>query len=124
MVCVVEQPRDLMALEQSNAFKGHYHVLLGRISPLEGIGPESLTIKQLVQRVDQGEIKELIMATNPTVEGDGTSLHISQSARRLSRQDHATGKRNYHRKYSGIHQQGDSCRCDVRSKGILDTKAQ
>ena len=77
VVCVVEQPRDLMALEQSGQYRGMYHVLLGRIAPLEGIGPESLTIDKLVDRVKQGEFRELIMATNPTVEGDGTALHIS-----------------------------------------------
>lgn len=76
-LCVVEQPRDLMVLEESGAYHGLYHVLLGRIAPLEGIGPEQLTIDALVQRLRDGGIKEVIMATNPTVEGDGTSLHIS-----------------------------------------------
>lgn len=68
-----------MALEQANSFRGQYHVLLGRIAPLEGIGPENLTIKQLIERVHRGTFKELIMATNPTVEGDGTALHISNA---------------------------------------------
>jgi len=77
VLCVVEQPRDLIALEQSGAYRGLYHVLLGRIAPLEGIGPEQLTIDGLVRRVRGGSFKEVIMATNPTVEGDGTSLHIS-----------------------------------------------
>jgi recombination protein RecR len=76
-LCVVEQPRDLMALEQTGAYRGLYHVLLGRIAPLEGIGPEQLTIDALVRRVRGGQYRELIMATNPTVEGDGTALHIS-----------------------------------------------
>jgi recombination protein RecR len=76
-ICVVEQPRDLMAMEQSGVFHGTYHVLLGRIAPLEGIGPDQLTIESLINRVAEGEIKEVIMATNPTTEGDGTSLHIS-----------------------------------------------
>jgi len=78
-LCVVEQPRDLMALEQADSFRGQYHVLLGRIAPLEGIGPENLTIKKLIERVHGGTFKELIMATNPTVEGDGTALHISNA---------------------------------------------
>jgi recombination protein RecR len=77
VLCVVEQPRDLMALEQTGAYHGLYHVLLGRIAPLEGIGADQLTIDALVRRVRQGPFKELIMATNPTVEGDGTALHIS-----------------------------------------------
>ncbi len=77
VLCVVEQPRDLMALEQSGTYRGLYHVLLGRIAPLEGIGAEQLTIEALVERVRRREFKEVIMATNPTVEGDGTALHIS-----------------------------------------------
>lgn len=76
-LCVVEQPRDLMALEQAGVFRGLYHVLLGRIAPLDGVGPDQLTLPQLVQRVRTGEFKEIVMATNPTVEGDGTALHIS-----------------------------------------------
>ncbi len=77
LLCVVEQIRDLIALEQTGNYRGLYHVLLGRISPLEGIGPENLTIDALVERVRGGQFRELIMATNPTLEGDGTTLHIS-----------------------------------------------
>jgi recombination protein RecR len=77
-LCVVEQPRDLIALEGAGTYKGLYHVLLGRIAPLEGIGPDQLTIESLVNRVRSGELKEVIMATNPTLEGDGTALFISQ----------------------------------------------
>ncbi|MFT7638913.1 MAG: recombination protein RecR [Pirellulaceae bacterium] len=76
-LCVVEQPRDLISLEQAGVFRGHYHVLLGRIAPLEGIGPDQLTIEALIDRVQAGKFREIIMATNPTVEGDGTALHIS-----------------------------------------------
>jgi len=76
-LCIVEQPRDLMALEQSATYRGLYHVLLGRIAPLDNIGPDQLTIDGLMQRVAKGGFKEIIMATNPTVEGDGTALHIS-----------------------------------------------
>ncbi|MEM7456427.1 MAG: recombination mediator RecR [Planctomycetota bacterium] len=77
VICVVEQPRDLMALEQSGTYRGLYHVLLGRIAPLENSGPDQLTIDQLVSRIAEGEFTEVILATNPTVEGDGTALHIS-----------------------------------------------
>ena len=77
VLCVVEQPRDLMAIESTGAFRGLYHVLLGRIAPLEGVGPEQLTIEQLMDRVREGTLKEVVMATNPTVEGDGTALHLS-----------------------------------------------
>lgn len=76
-LCVIEQPRDLMSLEQSGAYRGLYHVLLGRIAPLDGIGPDQLTIEALVDRVAAGGFEEVIMATNPTVEGDGTALYIS-----------------------------------------------
>ena len=76
-LCVVEQPRDMLQLEQSGVYRGLYHVLLGRIAPLEGMGPEHLTIAALMQRVQSGSVREVIMATNPTVEGDGTALHIS-----------------------------------------------
>jgi len=77
VLCVVEQPRDLMALEQTGQYRGLYHVLLGRIAPLEGIGPDQLTIDAVVDRVRSGQFKEVIMATNPTLEGDGTALHLS-----------------------------------------------
>ena len=77
VICVVEQPRDLMALEQAGVYRGLYHVLLGRVAPLEGIGPEQLTIETLVNRVRGGTVREIVMATNPTVEGDGTALYIS-----------------------------------------------
>lgn len=76
-LCIVQQPRDLMALEESGTYKGLYHVLLGRLAPLENIGPDQLTIEQLVDRVTGGKFEEVIMATNPTVEGDGTALYIS-----------------------------------------------
>ena len=77
IICVVEQPRDLAALERAGTFRGLYHVLQGRLAPLENIGPENLTVDSLVQRVQKGGVKEVIMATNPTLEGDGTALFIS-----------------------------------------------
>jgi recombination protein RecR len=77
LLCVVEQPRDLMALEQAGSYRGLYHVLLGRLAPLEGIGPEQLTIAALVERIRRGVVREVIMGTNPTLEGDGTALYIS-----------------------------------------------
>ncbi|HBT76400.1 MAG TPA: recombination protein RecR [Planctomycetaceae bacterium] len=75
-LCVVEQPRDLIALEQTGHYHGLYHVLLGRIAPLDRIGPEQLTIDALLHRVRSGAFKELIMGTNPTVDGDGTAVYI------------------------------------------------
>ncbi|MDO5308110.1 MAG: recombination mediator RecR [Planctomycetia bacterium] len=76
LLCVVEQPRDLIALENTGRFRGLYHVLLGRVSPLDDVNPDQLTIDALVERVRSGNFKEIIMATNPTVEGDGTALTI------------------------------------------------
>lgn len=77
VVCVVEQPRDLISIESSGAFQGMYHVLQGRISPLEGVGPEKLTIDALMRRIRTQNVREVVMATNPTLEGDGTALFIS-----------------------------------------------
>lgn len=77
LLCVVEQPRDLISLEQAGVYSGLYHVLLGRIAPLEGIGPEQLMIEPLITRVREGAFTEIILATNPTVEGDGTALYVS-----------------------------------------------
>jgi recombination protein RecR len=77
LLCVVEQPRDLIALEETGSYRGLYHVLLGRIAPLEGVGPEQLTIEALAKRVQDGRFREIIMATNPTTEGDGTALYVT-----------------------------------------------
>jgi recombination protein RecR len=77
VICVVEQPRDVTALERSASFKGVYHVLHGRLAPLDDVGPENLTIDRLLQRVRAGGVREVIMATNPTLEGDGTALYLS-----------------------------------------------
>ncbi|WP_428940080.1 recombination mediator RecR [Fontivita pretiosa] len=76
IVCVVEQPKDLLALESTGLYRGVYHVLLGRIAPLEGIDPQDLTIDALMQRLASGTVREVIMATNPNLEGDGTALHL------------------------------------------------
>ena len=76
-LCVVAEPRDLIAMEKTNEFRGVYHVLHGVISPLEGVTPDRLKIRDLQQRVAEGTIKEVILATNPTVEGDTTSLYLA-----------------------------------------------
>ncbi len=80
-LCVVEQARDLLALESAGVYHGLYHVLLGRIAPLDGYGPEQLTIDALIERVRNGNVSEIVMATNPNVEGDGTALFISNALR-------------------------------------------
>jgi recombination protein RecR len=78
VVCIVEQPKDLLALEATGLYKGVYHVLLGRIAPLEGVDPSDVTVDALMDRLAKGDIRELIMGTNPNMEGDGTALHIQQ----------------------------------------------
>ena len=76
LICVVEQPKDVIALEKTGLCKWVYHVLNGYIAPLEGIEPDDLTIDTLIKRVREGDVKEVVMATNPNLEGDGTSLYI------------------------------------------------
>ncbi len=78
LVCIVEQPKDLLALESTGLYRGVYHVLLGRISPLEEMQPEDLTLDQLMNRLGSGTVRELIMGTNPNMEGDGTALFIQE----------------------------------------------
>jgi recombination protein RecR len=78
IVCVVEEPLDVLAMERTGGFQGRYHVLRGALSPIEGIGPEDLTIRELIGRVKAGGIRELILATNPSMEGDATAMYIQQ----------------------------------------------
>ncbi|MBC8064329.1 MAG: recombination protein RecR [Chlorobia bacterium] len=77
-VCVVGEPRDIAAVERINEYKGQYHVLHGLMSPLDGIGPEQLRIKELLHRIGENEIQEVILATNPTIEGDATALYLAK----------------------------------------------
>jgi recombination protein RecR len=77
VICVVEQARDVSALEKAGTYRGVYHVLGGRLAPLENIGPEQLHLNDLLHRVTNGGVQEIIMATNPTLEGDGTALYVS-----------------------------------------------
>lgn len=77
-ICVIEEPKDLYAIEKTGAYRGRYHVLLGTFAPLEGISPEDLTIGHLLERVAAGGVREVILATNPNFEGDGTALYIAE----------------------------------------------
>jgi len=81
LICVVEQPKDVVALEKTGACKWLYHVLGGHIAPLDGVEPDDLTIDKLVERIRKGEVREIIMATNPNMAGDGTALYISSLLR-------------------------------------------
>jgi len=78
VLCVVEQPSDIIAIERTGQYRGLYHVLLGAISPLDGIGPEELRIRELVKRANEEKLEEIIVATNPTAQGETTAVYISQ----------------------------------------------
>jgi len=82
LLCVVETPADQIAIEQATGYRGHYFVLLGRLSPLDGLGPKELGLDLLASRLAEGEVRELIVATNPTVEGEATAHMLSQIARK------------------------------------------
>jgi recombination protein RecR len=77
-ICVVEEPSDLIAVERSQEFRGLYHVLHGTISPLDGVGPDALRIKELLERIKNGAVQEIIVATNPTMDGEATALYLSK----------------------------------------------
>ena len=83
IICVVEDVRDVVAMERTHEFKGVYHVLHGSISPMNGIGPDDIKIKELLARLMEGEVKELILATNPRVEGEATAMYISKLVKPL-----------------------------------------
>jgi recombination protein RecR len=78
-ICVISEPRDLIAMEKTNEFRGVYHVLQGVISPMDGVGPDRLRIKQLLDRLQTESVTEVILATNPTVEGDATAMYIADN---------------------------------------------
>ena len=78
LLCVVEEPLDVIALERTAGYEGRYHVLHGALSPIEGVGPEDLKIRELLQRVQNGGVEEIIIATNPSMEGDATAMYLRQ----------------------------------------------
>ena len=84
IICVVEDVRDILAMERTNEFKGVYHVLHGTISPMNGIGPEDIKIKELLDRIKDNDVKEIIIATNPRVEGEATSIYLSKLIKPLN----------------------------------------
>jgi recombination protein RecR len=83
LLCVVEEPNDLLAMERTGEYRGRYHVLLGALSPLDGIGPEDLKVRELLARLDAGGIEEVILATNPNVEGEATAIYLARLFRPL-----------------------------------------
>ena len=83
VLCIVEEPNDLLAMERTGEYRGRYHVLLGALSPLDGIGPEDLKVRELLARLEGGETKEVILATNPNVEGEATAIYLAKLLRPL-----------------------------------------
>lgn len=83
LICVVEEPKDIWAIEKSGSYEGVYHVLMGALSPLDGVGPENLRVRELLKRVEGGKVGELIVATDPNVEGDATALYIAKLVKPL-----------------------------------------
>jgi len=77
-ICVVAEPRDVVAIERVNEFKGSYHVLHGLLNPMDNVGPDQLRVKELLGRVGEGKVEEVILATNPTIEGDATALYLAK----------------------------------------------
>jgi recombination protein RecR len=83
LLCVVEEPNDLLAMERTGEFRGRYHVLLGALSPLDGIGPDDIKVRELLTRLEAGGVSEVILATNPNVEGEATALYLAKLLRPL-----------------------------------------
>ncbi len=84
LICVVEEPADVISIERTHEFRGRYHVLGGALSPIDGIDPEDLKIAELYDRLRKGEVREVVLATNPTTTGEATALHIAAGARELA----------------------------------------
>ena len=106
-ICVVEEPLDVMAIERSDGFKGLYHVLHGRIEPLKNIGPEELHLYDLLPRLEDGRISELILATNPTMEGEATAMYVAKIVKESRIKNQESGKMKITRIGRGLPVGGD-----------------
>ncbi len=114
LVCVVEEPTNIAAIEKTKHFNGVFHVLHGAISPLHGIGPEQLRISNLITRVDAGNVDEVIVATNPTVEGEATATYLSQQLKRSRRESHPHRHGHSRRQRHRIHRRNHDAESDGR----------
>ena len=106
VVCVVEEPRDIVAVERTGEFRGRYHVLQGAISPIEGIGPEQLRVKELLARIPDEEITEVILATNPNIEGEATAMYLARLLKPAGPARHAHRERPARRRRPRIRRRG------------------
>ena len=108
VVCVVEEPRDIVAIERTDEFRGRYHVLQGAISPIEGIGPEQLRVKELLGRIADEDVTEVILATNPNIEGEATAMYLARLLKPLGMQRHAHRERPAGRRRPRVRRRGDA----------------
>ena len=120
LVCVVEEPTNIAAIEKTKHFNGVFHVLHGAISPLHGIGPEQLRISNLITRVDAGNVDEVIVATNPTVEGEATATYLSQQLKRAGRESHPHRHGHPRRQRHRIHRRNHDAESNGRPERYVE----
>ena len=108
LLCVVEEPKDAATIEKAALIKGRFHILGGAISPLDGIGPEDLRVQELLDRVDRDHVTEVILATNPNLEGNATAMYVAALLKPLGRAGHAAGQRAARRRRSRVRRRGDA----------------
>ena len=108
IICVVEESRDIVAVEQTGEFRGRYHVLLGAMSPLEGIGPEQLKIKELLARLEPEGVEEVILCTNPNTEGEVTAMYLARMLKPLGLQGHPHRQRPARRRRPRVRRRADA----------------
>ena len=106
VICVVEEPKDVVAIERTREFRGRYHVLGGAISPIEGIGPDDLRVRELLQRLQDGTITELILATDPNLEGEATATYLARLIKPMGLRGDPAGQRPAGRRRPGVRRRG------------------
>ena len=117
VLCVVEEYKDVVAIERTREFRGRYHVLGGAISPIDGIGPDQLRIRELMMRLADGAITEVILATDPNLEGEATATYLTRMLKDLGLRDHPSGERAARRRRPGVRRRGHP-RTGLRGEAI------
>ncbi len=120
VMCVVEQPDDIYVIERSGVYKGLYHVLMGTISPLDGVGPDQLRIRELMARLDEQPVAELIVATNPSMQGEATALHLQPRPGGQGGAHHPPGPRHARGRQPGVHRRRHPQPGLLRAPGVRD----